>query len=197
MKQLDNRGQLASQVTIRSPIAGRVIERMAVSGAHVDPLTPLYRVANLDELWLEINIPQERIGDIKIGDQVQVEKGSAKAEIKQLSQSVNPDNQTILAKAIVIDSPSTIRVGQKVTIQIFQTSDANTYKMPDVAIAHHEGKTYVFIKGKDGFKASQVAILGKQAGDSVITGNFTGDEDVAINNASAIKATMLGLGNAE
>ena len=197
MKQLDSRGQLASQVTIRSPIAGRVIERMAVSGAHVDPLTPLYRVANLDELWLEINIPQERIGDIKIGDQVQVEKGSAKAEIKQLSQSVNPDNQTILAKAIVIDSPSTIRVGQKVTIQIFQTSDANTYKMPDVAIAHHEGKTYVFIKGKDGFKASQVAILGKQAGDSVITGNFTGDEDVAINNASAIKATMLGLGNAE
>ncbi len=197
IKQLDSTGQLASQVSIRSPISGRVIERMAVSGTHADPLTPLYRVANLDELWLEINIPQERIGDIKVGDQVQVENGSAKAEIKLLSQSVNPENQTILAKAIVKDNPSTVRVGQKVTIQIFQTSGANTYKLPDVAIAHHEGKTYVFIRDKDGFKASQVTILGKQAGNSVVTGNLSGDEYIAINNASAIKATMLGLGNAE
>ncbi len=196
-KQLDSTGRLASQISIRSPIAGRVIERMAVTGTHVDPMSPLYRVANLDELWLEINIPQDYIDDVRIGDKIQVEDSLAEAEINVLGQSVNPESQTILARAVIRDNPSSVRVGQKVNIQHLQASDSVTYKLPDVAIAHNGGKTYVFIRDKDGFKVSQVTILGKQADGSVITGNFSGNEDIAINNAAALKATMLGLGSNE
>ena len=78
-----------------------------------------------------------------------------------------------------------------------QTSDAVTYKLPDTAIAHNEGKTYVFIRVKDGFKISEITILGKQADGSVITGDFTGNEELAINNAAALKAVWLGLGSEE
>ncbi|WP_411726084.1 efflux RND transporter periplasmic adaptor subunit, partial [Methyloglobulus sp.] len=152
---------------------------------------------NLDELWLEINIPQEHISEIKIGDKVQVENGLADAEIKVLGQSVNPENQTILARAVIQDNPSTVRVGQKVTIQVIQTTDANTYKLPDAAIAHNEGKTYVFIRDKDSFRVSEISILGKQSGGSVISGNFSGNEEIAINNAVALKAVWLGLGSGE
>ena len=197
VKQLDSTGRLVSQISIRSPITGRVIERMAVSGTHVDPMSPLYRVANLDELWLEINIPQDYIDDIKIGDKVQVENTLAEAEIKVLGQSVNPENQTILSRAVIRNNSSSVRVGQKVTIQHMQASDVVTYKLPDVAIAHNDGKTYVFIKDKDGFKVSQVTILGKQADGSVISGDFSGNEELAINNAAALKAVWLGLGSGE
>ncbi len=197
VKQLDSTGRLASQISIRSPVSGRVIERMAATGAHVDAMSPLYRVANLDELWLEINIPQDHIDDVKIGDKIQVEGSLAEAEIKVLAQSVNSENQTILARAVIRNNTSSVRVGQKVNIQHLQASDAVTYKLPDVAIAHHEGKTYVFIKDNDGFKISQVTILGKQADGSVVSGNLSGNEDIAINNAAALKATMLGLGSNE
>lgn len=197
VKQLDSTGRLVSQITIRSPITGRVIERMAVSGTHVDPMSPLYRIANLDELWLEINIPQEHINDVKIGNPVQVENGLADAEIKVLGQSVNPENQAVLARAVIKDNQSSVRVGQKVTIQVIQATDTETYKLPDAAIAHNEGKTYVFIRDKEGFKVSQVNILGKQAGGSVITGDFSGNEDIAIDNAAALKANWLGLGSGE
>ena len=60
--------QLSSQLNVHAPISGMVIERMAVAGERIDMLAPLYRIANLDELWLEINIPHERIGSIKVGD---------------------------------------------------------------------------------------------------------------------------------
>lgn len=202
VKQLDSTGRLVSQISVKSPIAGRVIERMVVSGTRVDAMAPLYRVANLDELWLEINIPQEHISDIKIGDQVQVENTLAEAVIKVLGQSVNPENQTILARAVINgsqskDNQSSVRVGQKVNIQLIQTTDVETYKLPGAAIANNDGKTYVFIRDKDGFKVSQVTILGKQSDGSVITGNFSGNEDVAINNAAALKAVWLGLGSDE
>lgn len=202
VKQLNSTGRLVSQISVKSPIAGRVIERMVVSGTRVDAMVPLYRVANLDELWLEINIPQEHISDIKIGDQVQVENALAEAVIKVLGQSVNPENQTILARAVINgsqskDNQSSVRVGQKVNIQLIQTTDVETYKLPGAAIANNDGKTYVFIRDKDGFKVSQVTILGKQSDGSVITGNFSGNEDVAINNAAALKAVWLGLGSDE
>ena len=197
IKQLDKISQLTSKISITSPISGTNIERMVVSGARVDALTPLYRVANLDELWLEINIPQEHINDVKVGDQVQIENAFATAEIKLLSQSINPENQTILAKAIVKNHSSSLRVGQKVTIQLVQNSDVNTYVMPDSAIAHNNGKTFVFIRDKDGFKVSEVTILGKQSGGSVIRTDFSGHEEIATNNAAVLKANWLGLGNAE
>ena len=197
VKQLDSTGRLVSQISVKSPIAGRVIERMVVSGTRVDAMAPLYRVANLDELWLEINIPQGYIDDVKIGDKVQVENALAEAQINVLGQSVNPENQTILARAIIRENPSSVRVGQKVNIQHMQTSDAVTYFMPDSGIAHQEGKTYLFIKEKKGFRVSQVNILGKQADGSVISGNLSGDETIAIDNAAALKANWLGLGSEE
>ena len=92
--------QLSSQLNVHSPISGIVMERMAVAGERIDILAPLYRIANLDELWLEINIPHERIGSIKVGDQVLIENTPISAEITLLGQSVNPENQTILARAV-------------------------------------------------------------------------------------------------
>jgi membrane fusion protein, heavy metal efflux system len=84
-----------------------------------------------------------------------------------------------------------------VTIQVIQTTDTNTYKLPDAAIAHNEGKSYVFIRVKEGFKLNQITLLGKQSDGSVVTGDFSGNEDVAINNAAALKAIWLGLGSGE
>jgi cobalt-zinc-cadmium efflux system membrane fusion protein len=197
IKQLGATGKLVSQLIVRSPITGRVIERMVVSGTRVDILTPLYRVANLSELWLEINIPQEHIDDIALGDQVLIKDTPTEAIIKVLGQSVNPENQSVLARALIKDNLSSVRVGQKVTIQYLKRAGSETYTLPDTAIAHNEGKTFVFIKVKDGFKVDEVAILGKQSGSSVISGNFSGNEEIAINNAAALKANWLGLGGGE
>ena len=150
LKRLGSTGQVLSQLKVKSPITGRVIERMVTTGTHIESLSPLYRIANLDELWLEINIPQEHITDVTIGDKVQVENGLAQAEIKVLSQSVNPENQTILARAVIQDNPASVRVGQKVTVQHLPVSTAVTYLLPDTAIANHETKSYIFIKVERG-----------------------------------------------
>ena len=99
LNRLDKTHRLNSQLNVHSPISGVVMERMAVAGTRIDILAPIYHIANLDELWLEINIPHERIGSIKVGDQVLVENTPVSAEIILLGQSVNPENQTLMARA--------------------------------------------------------------------------------------------------
>jgi cobalt-zinc-cadmium efflux system membrane fusion protein len=196
IKKLTSSRRLSSQLNIRSPIKGVVLERMVVAGERLDVLAPLYRIANLEQLWLEINIPQERMKHIKIGDQVLIENTDNTATITLLGQSVNPQNQTILARAVINGSHSNLRAGQNVNSQVIQSTDKPTFIVPNAAIAQSEGKAYLFIRNSTGFVVSPIEIIGKQQKNSVITGNddLKAKVEIAIRGAVALKANWLGLG---
>jgi cobalt-zinc-cadmium efflux system membrane fusion protein len=210
---LNKNHRLNGQLSVYAPISGVVIERMSVAGTRVDNLTPLYRIANLDELWLDINIPQERIADIKIGDRVQIDNKAEVlpgqsvmpaigAEISQIGSNVNPDNQTILVRARLKNSAAmqkvaVVRAGQKINVQIIQTSAQPAFSLPNTAIAQHEGKAVIFIRTDTGFTVRAVSVIGKQAENAIISGVLTGNEEVAVGGAAALKANWLGLGSGE
>ncbi|MEQ1530193.1 MAG: efflux RND transporter periplasmic adaptor subunit [Methylococcales bacterium] len=197
IQQLDSSQKLHSTLTIRAPHAGVVIERMAVAGTRIDSMAPLYRIANLDELWLEIAVPQERVQHIKLGDQVQIENSQHQAVITLLGQSVNTENQTVQARAVIKGHAAGVRVGQKVNIQIIQPSTQALYKIPNTAIAQNEGKAYVFMRTPTGFTAQAISVVGKQGEESIITGALSGDEHIAVKGVVALKANWLGLGRDE
>lgn len=194
--RLSKTHKLSGQLNIYAPVAGVVIERLAVAGERVDNLAPIYRIGVLDELWLEIAIPQERLGAIKIGDKVLIENSSASAEISVLGQSVNPETQSVLARAVVKKAQASIRSGQKINIQIMHDTNSG-FKVPNAAIAQNAGKSYVFIRTSTGFQISPIQVLGKQGDESIITGNLTGNEAIATKGAVALKANWLGLGGSE
>ena len=199
IKILAHNRRLSSQLNVHSPIKGVVLERMVVAGERLDILAPLYRIANLEQLWLEINIPQERMSSIKIGDKVLVENTDITAKITLLGQSVNPKNQTILARAAIDGQQATLRAGQNVNSQIIQSSDKLTFLVPNAAIAQKEGRAYLFIRNPAGFTVSPIQVIGKQKNDSVITGTdeLNPDTEIAIRGAVALKANWLGLGGDE
>jgi cobalt-zinc-cadmium efflux system membrane fusion protein len=202
--QLGKTHQLTRQLNVRAPIVGVVMERLAVAGTRIDMMAPLYRIANLDELWLEIAIPQERMGSIKIGDRVVIENSEVSAEITLLGQSVSPENQTILARAVVetprshvLRANASLRPGQKLNSRIIQPSDKAAFKIPNTAIAQNEGKAFIFIRNRQGFSVTPITVVGKQDDESIISGEFTGNEEIAVKGAVALKANWLGLGSDE
>lgn len=191
--------KLSGLLNIRAPITGVIMDRMAEAGTRIDIHAPIYRLANLDELWLEINIPQERIATVKVGDKVLLENtpDAVAAEIRLLGQSVNPENQTIHARAVIKGPQSAVRAGQQVNIQILQATEGAAYKVPNVAIAQNEGRSFVFVRTATGFSAQPVNVLGKQGEESIISGDFAGSEQLATQGAVALKANWLGLGSEE
>lgn len=197
IKQLAKTRRLSSTLDVHSPINGIVLERMAVAGKRIDILAPLFRIANLDQLWLEINIPHERINGIKPGDQVLIENTSTTARISLLGQSVNPENQTILARAIIDTNQSEVRAGQTVNTRLIQSSDKPAFYVPNAAVAKSEGNAYIFIKTDEGFLVKAVEIMGKEGSHSIIRSDLKGDEDIAVRGAVALKANWMGLGSGE
>ncbi len=195
IKTLATTQRLHSELNIYSPISGFILEKMVVTGQRLDRLAPLYRVANLDALWLEINIPQEQASLVKIGDQVTIDNSSVQAKITLLTQSVNTKNQSVLARAIIKDKKSALRVGQNVNIRIKHDVKRIAFEVPNVAIAQSEGIAYIFVETKTGFLVKAVKIIGQQGKVSVITGELVGSEKIALRGAVALKANWQGLGS--
>ena len=189
--------RLNSQLNIYAPITGVVLEAFVVTGERVEILAPLYRIANLEQLWLEIKLPQEQVANVKIGDQIAVSKTTVKANISLLGQSVDKENQSVLARAIIHQPTHELRAGQKVNIQIIQTSPKISFEVPNAAIAQSEGQAYVFVRVESGFEVKAVNIVGKHDDYSMITGDLNGAEKIALRGAAALKATWIGLGDDE
>ena len=198
IKKLANTRKLSSQLNVRSPISGVVLERKVVAGERIDMLAPLYRVANLDKLWLDINVPQEQIEKITLGDKVIINKSSVTAIISLLGRSVNSENQTILARAVINDESPDVRIGQTVTTQIIQSSDKPAFKIPNAGLAQIEGKYHAFIRSTEGFEVKAIQLIGTESSYSIISSDeLTGQEEIAISGGITLKANLLGLGSSE
>jgi membrane fusion protein, copper/silver efflux system len=62
----------AENITISAPTAGFVIEKNVVEGASVDPGSRLYRIAALDEVWVEAEIYERDLPYVHVGQTVDV-----------------------------------------------------------------------------------------------------------------------------
>jgi cobalt-zinc-cadmium efflux system membrane fusion protein len=197
IQQLAQSRQLNSQTTLVAPISGVILERMATAGERLNALAPLYRLANLEQLWLEIAIPQEQISGVKIGDTVAITNSSATAKIVLLGKSVNLTNQSVMARAVIVSNQESLRAGQSVNISVIQGNNSTAFEVPNAAIAQNEGKAFLFVRNAKGFAVIPVNVIGKQVATSMINGGLKGNEQIAVKGAVALKANWLGLGGSE
>ncbi len=195
---LEKTRKLSSQLNVVAPISGVILERNIMAGERVDALAPLFRVANLDTLWLDINVPQQHISQVQLGDQVVIEGLGAAARIFLLGRNVDMQNQTVLVRAEITDTQDNVRLGQTVNVKISKNSKDALFKVPNTALAQSSGVTYLFIRTKGGFSAQPVQVIGREANESIISGDLlNASSEIASKGAVALKATMLGLGGDE
>ena len=66
-QEVDRAQALLKRREIRTPISGSVIQRYKSSGEYVDS-EPVYQIAQLDPLHVEVIIPVEFLGTLQTGD---------------------------------------------------------------------------------------------------------------------------------
>jgi cobalt-zinc-cadmium efflux system membrane fusion protein len=197
VKRLKSTHKLDSLLEVRAPIDGVVLERMAVVGQRVDVLAPLFRIGKLDELWLEVDMPQERLREIRIDDRVTVDNPKASARIVEVGQNVDPQSQSALVRAVVDQGTAELRPGMHVNVQLMHRSTDRLFRIPVAALFSHEGRNYVFVKVSEGFAARAVAVAGQEAYGIVVHEGLEPGEAVAVQGVAGLKAAWLGIGEGE
>lgn len=183
--------KLNNRMAIKSPVGGMVLERLATTGERVDQLAPLFRVADVSRLWLEINLPPERVGLVAVGDTVRIDGDARAARVEAVGRQVSAATHTVEARAELDRGEHNLYPGQTVGVTL-QRGGASAFRVPAPALARHENGIYVFVKMPQGFIAVPVELLGQDNGLSVVRGTLAKGNEIAVQGVAAIKAKWTG-----
>ncbi len=196
--QAAERGErLVDSISLAAPIAGVVLEQTARVGARVEAGGVLFKVAQLDPLWLEIQAPAEVAALVKAGQKVSVPGTASSGSVISVGRGVSAA-QTVPIRARISNKPGDaqgqLRLNQSVSARIEDVAGAKQWRVPVKAIARQAGKTWVFVERPGGFEPEAVRVLSQSAQSAAIDAAFAGDEKIAVEGVAALKAAWQGEG---
>ena len=194
IETLERTRELSSEISVYAPIAGVVLKGMAVVGQRVNGSDPLYRLAQLEPLWLEIQVPLDRVTGVRPGAAVELPCPQGEATVELIGRDVDPDSQTVLVRAEVRKAQECLRPGQHVQVRLKLGSPEQLYRIPASAVVQTSELSVVFVQAPYGFAAIRVNVAGHDQGYAIVTGHIKEGESVAVSGLAAIKASWIGLG---
>lgn len=195
---LQSGNNLSSLLTLTAPIDGVVLEKSASAGQRLDAAVPIFKIAKLTPLALEIQAPPAYTRDLKIGATITVPAYAASGRLTAIGRSLTGTSQTVLLRAVIEQGAENLRPGQFVEASISTSANSGVqWNIPNSAISRIAGKTVVFVETPKGFHAQTINVLNEGAQHSVISGALKGDEKIAVRGVSALKSSMMGIGGGE
>jgi RND family efflux transporter MFP subunit len=194
ISKLSSHTGMSSGIALTAPMDGQVLEQMVTIGQRVDMAMPLYRIAKLNPLWLEIHAPLEGLPFVKEGMPVNVPKLQASGKLIAVIRSINKADQTLHLRAEITKGTEKLSPGQFVEAEISLGGQSQYFSVPKSALARQGAEAMVFVQTKAGFRPLKVKVISEQGDEAVVDAAFSGAEKIAVTGISAIKGAWLGLG---
>lgn len=191
--RLADRQQLSSVLTVRAPFDGIAVARLADLGQRVDTLDPVYRVADLSTLWLEVRVPQERAARIRAGHAaaVTIEGTPIEGLVTHIGHIVDAKSQTVLVRAIVDNPGLRLRAGQVLPARIFFRPDpaaGPVLAVPAAAVIRDAGRAHVFVRTPDGFALRRVDVVAEDGQRVYVGAGLDPASTIAVAGVAGLKS---------
>jgi len=173
-----------------APRGGVVIQKNVTVGDVVNPAQPLYVVADLSQVWLDIVIYDKDLEKIKEGESVVFKSDSLpgsqfSGRISYIQPSTGDGTRTFLARAVLPNPGLVLKPGMFGQIKITGMGASRYPYLPDEAIQKFGNESFVFIdQGDNRYQKRHVELStrihdgylvksGVNAGDRVVgSGSF-------------------------
>jgi cobalt-zinc-cadmium efflux system membrane fusion protein len=183
---------------VRSPIAGRVVERKVDLGAAVgrDNLeTELFVVVDLDRLWVEIAVGSRDLAAIREGQTVTVTVQGTPEKVDGTIIFISPllDKETRSARVVaeIQNTDGRWRPGSFITATITIEELSFPTVVPTSAVQTMGAEQVVFVRTPEGF-AKRPVVLGRSADSLVeVVSGVQAGETIAVANTFALKAELM------
>jgi membrane fusion protein, multidrug efflux system len=138
-----------SDGTVRAPFAGVVIERFVNPGEYVVPASPIAELATVNELRLDLSIPEQNLADVQIGAPVQFAVPAFPARtfggtVSRLGASVRPQSRDVVVEATVPNREHALLPGMFAIVSLALPS-LPTAVIPEAATFERDAQFRVFV----------------------------------------------------
>ncbi len=127
--QLDAARTQLGYTEIRSPIAGVVLLKNVERGEVVNPGTPVVTIGDVQNLWMNIYIPETRVGFVKLGQPVQIRVDSFPNETFQGKITFISSESEFTPKTIQTEEER-VKLVYRVKVSLEQTNQKLKPGMP-------------------------------------------------------------------
>lgn len=192
------------RLTLFSPVAGTVIEKIVQQKAMVKPGEVLYRLANLDSVWVYLDLYENELAALQAGQAVEITAEAVpgkifRGKVRFINPVLSEESRTVKLVVAIDNAGKSLKPGMYVNAKI----DANAQgaskagrlqlTVPLTAILDSGTRKIVYVeKGRGQFLAVEVTtgertdnaypvLSGLAEGDRVVTrGNFLLDSQFQI-----------------
>ncbi len=176
-KAVDALSLQAEKSVVRAPFDGTVDQIFKEPGTIVAPGmgSELFRVVNIDEVYVEVDVPETHITSISEGSKVRVNLSAigeeVDARIARVSKVINPSNRSFTVEIPLDNHSGFIRPNLMASVAINDYSNKSAIMIPQSVVSENaEGQQYCFAleKSTEGYIAKRLIIeTGKTSEDLI------------------------------
>jgi membrane fusion protein, heavy metal efflux system len=188
IRELESTRKLNSTYQVLATISGTVLERSVTIGQIIQPAEVAFLVADLSNLWLVADVPEQNAGDIRIGKTVEAEipafpDEKIRGRLSFVSATVNPETRTVRVRMNLPNPHGRYKPAMLATV-VLEDRPQREKTLPSTAIVRENDKDYVFVQtAPDKFLLRPVS-LGNEYGDKrVVEDGLDTGEKVVLDGA--------------
>ena len=200
---LDPKSTTSNLIPLRASLDGVIVDRHVVEGEVVEPTTMLFEVADINRLWLKLDVRQEDTQFLRLGQTVLFRGSCDECEvsgtINWISTAADDVTRTLRVRADLPNPNGQLRANTFGTGRIVLRQEPKAIAVPTEAV-HWDGTCHVvFVRDKDFLqKDSPKFFHVRSVRPGVVDGNMTEiiagllpGEVIASKNSMVLEAQLL------
>ena len=205
--EIERSGQPRKTLTLRSPAGGYVLEKNVVAGQKIMAGDALYRVADLSVVWVEGEVFEQDLGNVRVGQVVHADFQALPGEhrmgrITYIYPTISPDTRTARVRVVLPNGDMRLKPGMYATLRIAGTERAGVLTVPRDAVLSTGERNVVFVREASGQLSPREVALGVANDERVeiLRGLRAGENVVAsatflVDAESNLGKALGGMGN--
>jgi membrane fusion protein, copper/silver efflux system len=196
-------------VVFPSPVAGTVIDKIAVEGMHFQPGDTLFRIVDTSNMWVMAEVYEQDLAYVKVGDTARVTVNGWPGEpfdgkVTFIYPTIGKESRTARLRIEVANPDGRLRADMAATVEIMTPLDGSRVAVPESAVIDSGRRQVVLVERGEGRYAPRPVKLGVRVPGwvQVLDGVKPGERVVTqatflIDAESNIRAALAAFGEAK
>jgi RND family efflux transporter MFP subunit len=171
MASIEEAGTAREAMTFRSPVTGYVLEKQIVRGMHITPGQSLYKVVDLSVVWVEADIYENEIAQMRVGQRAAVTLDAYPGEsfagrAIYIYPFVQENTRTVKVRFQLANARARLKPGMFANVEI-DRAQAMALSVPSNAVLDSGTQQIVFVSRGEGVFTPRPVKVGRRLADRI------------------------------
>ena len=183
LERLAETRTINSVTHIVATIAGTIIDRKVTEGQVVQPADGVFLIADLSNLWVVADVPEQNAGGVRPGETVSVEVAALPERklagiLTFVAPTVNPETRTVRAR-MDLPNPQREFKPKMLASMLIKGKPQQRLTVPAGAVVREENRDFVFVRtGENAYRLQPLQLGGEYEGRRVVVSGLGGSDTI-------------------